>query len=56
MATLRRGGAGIACDAPGDFLVQLHEGELGRLVVCHQQVELTLLGPHLGQIDMEVAD
>ena len=46
----------VASDAPGGLLVPLHEGELGRPVDCHQQVELALLSTHLGEIDVKVAD
>ena len=38
------------------FLVQLDEGELRGAVDGDEQVELALLGPDLGDVDMEVAD
>jgi len=40
----------------GRFLVQLDEGELAGAVDGHQQVEAALLGPDLGDVDVEVAD
>jgi hypothetical protein len=36
--------------------MQLDEGELGRAVDRNQQGELALLGPQLGEVDVEVAD
>lgn len=41
-------------DPTGGFFVQLEEGELRGPVDRDQQVELALLGSHLGQIDVEV--
>ena len=38
------------------LLVQLYERELGPSIDCHKQVELALLGSHLSQINVEVAD
>ena len=46
----------VASDALGGLLVQLHKGELGLPVDCHQQAGLALLGAHLGEIDVKVAD
>ena len=46
----------VARDAPRCLLVQLDEGELGRAVDGHEEVELALLGPDLGDVDMEEAD
>ncbi len=46
----------VAGNPAGGLLVQFDERELGRPVDRYQQVELALLGPHLGQIDVEVAD
>ena len=46
----------VASDAPSGLLVQLYEGELRGPVDCDQQIELALLGAHLGKIDVEVAD
>ncbi len=46
----------VGSDPASGLLVQLHEGELRGPVDCHQQVERALLGPHLGEIDVEVAD
>jgi len=56
MARPRRGVTEVASDAPSGLLVQLNEGELGGPIDRHQQVKLALLGPHLCQIDVEVAD
>jgi len=36
--------------------VQFGEGELGGPVDCYEQVELSLGGPHLGDVDVEEAD
>jgi hypothetical protein len=36
--------------------VQLDKSELGRAVDCDQQIEPALLGPDLGDIDVEEAD
>jgi hypothetical protein len=36
--------------------VQLGKGELGGAVDGNEEVELALLGPHLGDVDVEVAD
>jgi hypothetical protein len=36
--------------------VQLDKGELGRAVDGHEEVELALLGPDLGNVDVEEAD
>ena len=36
--------------------MQLDKGELGRAVDRDQQVELALLGPDLGDVDVEEAD
>ena len=46
----------VARDTPRRLLVQLGEGELGRAVDGHEEVELALLGPDLGNIDVEEAD
>lgn len=46
----------VGSDPVCGFLVQPNEGELGRPVDRHQQVQVALLGPNLGQIDVEVAD
>jgi len=46
----------VAGHALRDLLVQLHEGELGGAIDGHQQVEPALLGPDLGDVDVEVAD
>lgn len=40
----------------GGGLVQLGEGELAAPVDGDEQLELTLFGPDLGNVDMEVAD
>ena len=42
--------------AAGGFLMQFDEGELRGSVDGHEKVELALLGAHLGDIDVEVAD
>jgi hypothetical protein len=42
--------------SPGRLLVQLDEGKLGCPVDRNEQVELTLLGANLGDINVEVAD
>jgi hypothetical protein len=46
----------VTGDAPGRFLVQLDEGELGRAINGYQQVETALLGTDLGDVDVEVAE
>jgi hypothetical protein len=46
----------VASDPASGFLVQLYKGELGGSVDGDQQVELSLLGSHLSEIDVEVAD
>ena len=46
----------VACYARCDLLVQLDKGELGRAVDRNKQVEPALLGPDLGDVDVEVAD
>jgi hypothetical protein len=46
----------VACDAPGRLLVKLDKGELGRSVDGDEEVELALLGPDLGDVDVEEAD
>ena len=46
----------VGGDAAGGLLVQLDEGELGRAVDGHEEIELALLGPDLGDVDVEEAD
>ena len=46
----------IGGDAAGSPGVQLGEGELGGAVDGNEEVELAFLGPHLGDVDVEVAD
>jgi hypothetical protein len=46
----------VGRDPRRGFLVQLDEGELRGAVDGDEQVELALLGPDLGDVDMEVAD
>jgi hypothetical protein len=46
----------VASDAPCRLLVQYHERELLGSVDRQQRVKLPLFGPHLGEIDMKVAD
>ncbi len=56
MGPLRRDGGG---SRPRFFLrlfVQFDEGKLGYAVDRHEQVELALGSPNLGDVDMEVAD
>ena len=40
----------VARDAGSGFLVQLDEGELGRAVDSHEEVELALFGPDFGDV------
>src|SRR5215211_346502 len=46
----------VASDATGGCLVQFRKGKLTRAVDGHEEVELALLSPHLGEVDVEVAD
>src|SRR3954453_15303653 len=46
----------VAGNAPGGFLVQFRKGKLTRAVDGYKEVELALLRPHLGDVDVEVAD
>ena len=46
----------VARDTPRCLLVQLDKGELGRAVDGDEEVELALLGPDLGNVDVEEAD
>lgn len=46
----------VAGNPTGGLFVQLDERELRGPVDRHQQVKLALLGPHLGQIYVKVAD
>src|SRR3954454_8585844 len=46
----------VAGDATGGSLVQLGKGKLTRAVDGYEEVELALLSPHLGDVDVEVAD
>jgi len=46
----------VARHTPRRPLVQLDKGELGRAVDSHEEVELALLGPDLGNVDMEEAN
>src|SRR5215207_11310327 len=43
----------VARDTPRRLLVRLGEGELGRAVDGHEEVELALLGPDLGDVEVE---
>src|SRR5215208_7338641 len=46
----------VSGDATGGFLVQFRKGKLTRAVDGYKEVELALLRPHLGDVDVEVAD
>jgi hypothetical protein len=46
----------VARDTGSGLLVQLDEGELGGSVDGVEQVELALLRPNLGDVDVKVAD
>src|SRR4051795_7010546 len=46
----------VAGKAPGGFLVQFRKGKLTGAVDGYKEVELALLSPHLGDVDVEVAD
>ena len=46
----------VSRDGSGGLLVQLNEGELRGAVDGDEKVELALLGPDLGDVDVEVAD
>ena len=46
----------LSRDGSGGLLVKFDEGELGGAVDRHEHVQLALLSPHLGDIDVEVAD
>ncbi|ESY52262.1 hypothetical protein X744_29585 [Mesorhizobium sp. LNJC372A00] len=43
-------------DGDGGLLVQLDEGELRGAVDSDEHVQFALLGPDLGNVDVEVAD
>ena len=43
-------------DGGGGLLMQFDEGELRGAVDGDEHVQLALLGPHLGDVDVEVAD
>src|SRR5215212_11246160 len=51
-----QGAQEVAGDATGGFLVQFRKGKLTRAVDGYEEVELALLSPHLGDVDVEVAD
>ena len=46
----------VARDPRGGPLVQLDEGKLRGTVDSHEKMELALLGPDLGDVDVEEAD
>ncbi len=46
----------VSCNAAGRLLMQLDEGELGRSVDGHEQIEFAFLCSDFGDIDVEVAD
>lgn len=46
----------VGSDPAGGFLVQFPKGKSRGPIDRPQQVKLALLGPHLSQIDVEVAD
>ena len=60
MDLVGHGGDEVAQEVGGgtarDLLVQFDEGELGRAVDRHEQVELALGGADFGDVDVEVAD
>ena len=41
---------------PIGSVVQLGVDEFGRPIDGHEEVELTFLGPHFGDVDVEIAD
>ena len=51
-----QGSKEIAGHAACGFLVQLGEGELGRPINGHEEIELAFLGSHLGDVDVKEAD
>jgi hypothetical protein len=53
---LEQGAEEVRGDARGGTLVELGESELRGAVDSHEEVELALLGPDLGDIDVEEAD
>ena len=46
----------VTLSADAAFSMQLDEGELRGPVDGHEEIELALLGAHLGDVDVEVAD
>src|SRR5215217_263911 len=46
----------VSGDATSGFLVQFRKGKLTRAIDGHKEVELALLGPDLGDLDVEGAD
>jgi len=46
----------VGGDARAGLFMQFDEGELRRPVDRHEQVEPALRGPHLGDVDVEIAD
>ena len=46
----------VGGDADGGALVELSKGELRGAVDGNEEVELALLGPDLGDVDVEEAD
>lgn len=46
----------VACDAPGRLPVQFDEGELGRPVNGHQEIEPAFRRLHFSDVDMEKAE
>ena len=52
----RSGAAEVSRDGGGGVLVQFDEGELRGAVNGDEHVQLTLLSPHLRDINVEVAD
>jgi hypothetical protein len=53
---LKQGTQEVGGDARGGALVQLGKGELRGAVDGNEKVELALLGPDLGYVDVKVAD
>ena len=46
----------VGCDASGGARVQFGIGELADPIDGHEHVELAVLGPDLGDVDVEIAD
>lgn len=46
----------VTGDTARGLLVQFHEGELGRAVDGHKEIQLALCGSNLGNVDVEVSN